>query len=114
MCDPAPFLPDAAEALVQIGRLDEAGEIIARLEANGARLDRAWMLAVGARCRAMLLAAGGDLAGAAEAADRLSRVRAVPNAVRTRSAVVEPVVEAFGDKSPVSDTGIFPVVSPTE
>ncbi|MQY31567.1 hypothetical protein NRB56_71760 [Nocardia sp. RB56] len=65
----ATFLPDAAEALIQLGRLAEAESIVSRLESNGARLDRPWMLATGARCRAMLAAARGDLSGAVAAAD---------------------------------------------
>lgn len=60
-------LPDAVEALTALGRLDEAEPLIAALEDNGARLDRPWMLAVGARGRGHLLAARGDLE-AAEAA----------------------------------------------
>ncbi|WP_428342124.1 helix-turn-helix transcriptional regulator [Mycobacterium sp.] len=60
----APFLPDAIEALIGVGRLTDAEPLIERLQRNGARLDRPWMLATGARCRAMLLAARGD-AGAA-------------------------------------------------
>jgi DNA-binding CsgD family transcriptional regulator len=62
------FLPDAIEALVAIGRLDEAELLVSALEANGARVDRPWMLAVGARGRAMILAARGDLDAAAAAA----------------------------------------------
>jgi hypothetical protein len=57
----ADFVPDAVEALIQLGRLAEAEPLIERLERNGRRLDRAWMLAIGARCRAMLLSASGDL-----------------------------------------------------
>jgi ATP/maltotriose-dependent transcriptional regulator MalT len=57
----ATFVPDAVEALIQLGRLDEAEPLIDTLERNGRRLDRAWQLAVGARCRAMLLAARGEL-----------------------------------------------------
>lgn len=57
----ATFIPDAVEALIGLGRLDDAEPLIAALERNGHRLDRAWMLAVGLRCRAMLLAAHGDL-----------------------------------------------------
>jgi DNA-binding CsgD family transcriptional regulator len=64
----AGFLPDAVEALIGLGRFDEAEPLVAALERNGRRLDRAWMLAVGARCRAMLLAAQGDLAEATAAA----------------------------------------------
>jgi DNA-binding CsgD family transcriptional regulator len=60
----AGFLPDAIEALIQTGRLAEAEPLIDALERNGRRADRAWMIAVGARCRAMLLAARGDLDGA--------------------------------------------------
>jgi DNA-binding CsgD family transcriptional regulator len=58
----AGFVPDAVEALIHVGRLDEAEPLVAALENNGARLDRAWMLAVGGRCRALLSAARGDVA----------------------------------------------------
>ncbi len=57
----AAFIPDAVEALVALDRLDEAEPLVDALERNGNRLDRAWMLAVGARCRALLLAARGDV-----------------------------------------------------
>ena len=60
----ASFLPDAVEALIQVGRLTDVEPLIDTLQRNGRRLDRAWTLAVGARCRAMLLAARGDLDGA--------------------------------------------------
>jgi DNA-binding NarL/FixJ family response regulator len=39
-------------------------------ERNGAAHDRPWMLAAGARCRAMRLAAKGDVEAALEMADR--------------------------------------------
>jgi ATP/maltotriose-dependent transcriptional regulator MalT len=58
------FIPDAVEAMVHLERFDEADRLIGLLESNGARLDRAWMLATGGRCRAMLLAAQGDVAAA--------------------------------------------------
>ena len=64
----ASFVPDAVEALVALGRLADAEPLIDRLEANGRRLDRAWMLALGGRCRAMLLAARGDVDGACRTA----------------------------------------------
>jgi DNA-binding CsgD family transcriptional regulator len=57
----ASFVPDAVEAMIQLGRLEEAEPLIDILERNGHRLDRPWMLAVGMRCRAMLHAAHGDL-----------------------------------------------------
>ncbi|PRC48467.1 LuxR family transcriptional regulator, partial [Mycobacterium sp. ITM-2017-0098] len=58
------YLPDAAEALIALGRLDEAAEIIDVLERNGHRVDRSWMLATAQRCQAMWLAARGDVAAA--------------------------------------------------
>jgi DNA-binding CsgD family transcriptional regulator len=65
----APFAPDAVEALVGVGRLAEAQQLVDQLETNGRRLDRAWALALGARCRSLLLAARGDLDSAYEAAE---------------------------------------------
>ena len=50
-----------------LGRLEEAEALIGAMETNGARLDRPWTLAIGARGRAMWLAATGDLAGAEDA-----------------------------------------------
>ncbi|MCV7385723.1 AAA family ATPase [Mycolicibacter longobardus] len=64
------WLPDAVEALTAAGRLDEAEALVAALETNGARLNRAWMLAVGARARALLLSARGDLEAATHAAEQ--------------------------------------------
>ena len=66
----ASFIPDAAEAMIALDRLDEAERIIDVIEGNGNRLDRPWMLAVGARCRAMLLAARGDVDAASDAGER--------------------------------------------
>jgi DNA-binding CsgD family transcriptional regulator len=57
----AAFIPDAVEAMIALDRLAQAEPLVEALERNGGRLDRAWMLAVGARCRAMLLAAQGDV-----------------------------------------------------
>ncbi|MFD1931128.1 AAA family ATPase [Nonomuraea mangrovi] len=65
----APFAPDTVEAFVGVGRLEEAAALVDRLEANGRRLDRAWALALGARCRSLLLAAQGDLDAALAAAE---------------------------------------------
>ncbi len=67
----ASFVPDAVEALIALGRLADAEPLVERLERNGRRLSRPWMLAVGARCRAMLFAAHGD-SGAATAAAELA------------------------------------------
>lgn len=64
----ASFIPDAVEALISLGRSAEAESLIDALERNGSRLDRPWMLAVGARCRSMWLAAQGDVEAAARKA----------------------------------------------
>jgi len=61
----ASFIPDAVEAMISLGRSGEAEPLIEALEANGRRLDRSWMLAVGARCRSMWLASRGDVEAAA-------------------------------------------------
>jgi DNA-binding CsgD family transcriptional regulator len=66
----ATFIPDAVEAMVALGCIDEAEPLTAAMEQNGAHFDRPWMLAVGARCRAMILAARGDVAAATESAQR--------------------------------------------
>lgn len=64
----ASFIPDAVEALIGVGRSEEAETLTSALQSNGRRLDRPWMLAVGGRCRSMLLAARGDIDGAGIAA----------------------------------------------
>jgi DNA-binding CsgD family transcriptional regulator len=64
----ASFIPDAVEAMISLGRSDDAEQLIRRLERNGRRFHRAWMLAVGGRCRSMWLAAKGDVEGAAQSA----------------------------------------------
>jgi DNA-binding CsgD family transcriptional regulator len=73
--EPAYFriVPDEVEALVALGRLDDAESLLAPFEEAGRRLDRAWTSATGARCRALVLAARGDLAGASDAADEAAR-----------------------------------------
>ena len=62
------FHPDEIEALVGLGRLDEAAELVQELEERGRRLDRAWALATAGRSRALLCNARGDLQGALAAA----------------------------------------------
>jgi DNA-binding CsgD family transcriptional regulator len=73
--EPAYFrvVPDEVEALVALGRLGEAEALLAPLEEAGRDLDRAWAIATGARCRALVLAARGDIAGASAAADEAVR-----------------------------------------
>ena len=64
------WIPDAVEALTVLGRVEEATALIEALEYNGSRHDRLWMLAMGARGRAHLLAAEGNLAAAEQAAEQ--------------------------------------------
>jgi DNA-binding CsgD family transcriptional regulator/tetratricopeptide (TPR) repeat protein len=64
----AAFVPDVVEALTALGRADEAEPLVDALESNGRRVDRAWMLAVGARGRAMVLAARGEADAAVQSA----------------------------------------------
>ena len=58
------LVPDAIEALLGVGRLQDAGPLVDGLEAQGKRLGRPWALATGARCHGLLEAAAGDLAEA--------------------------------------------------
>ena len=67
---PAFFLPDALEALIALDELDRAETLLDAFERRARELDRAWALATGARCRGLLLAARGDLVGAAAMLDR--------------------------------------------
>jgi DNA-binding CsgD family transcriptional regulator len=67
---PAFFLPEALEALIAVGQLDRAEALVDVLEGRGRELDRAWALATGGRCRGLLLAARGELAGAGAALER--------------------------------------------
>ncbi len=62
------FHPDLIEALIKLGELRRAEEVLGRFEERGRIFPRPWVLATGARCRALLLAAGGDLDGAIAAA----------------------------------------------
>jgi DNA-binding CsgD family transcriptional regulator len=66
MLEPAQRLElgDLLEALIAVGELGEAEQVIATWQERAAVLDRAWALAILARCRALLLAARGDLDGA--------------------------------------------------
>lgn len=61
----AQFLPDTAETLLALGQYDQAIPIIELLESSARTSDRHWALMVSNRCRALALAAEGDLTGAA-------------------------------------------------
>ena len=58
------FVPDEIEALIALGRTDEAETVLAWLEERARTLDRASALAAAARCRGLLALARRDTAGA--------------------------------------------------
>jgi DNA-binding CsgD family transcriptional regulator len=74
-----PCVPDAIEALVSLGRLDEAEGLLDRLERQGRTLGRPWAIASAARGRGLLTAARGDLSAASSALEQaLLEHRRVP------------------------------------
>jgi pentatricopeptide repeat protein len=62
--------PDAIEALVSLGRLDEAEALLDRLERQGRALDRPWAIATAGWGRGLLTAARGDLSEARSALEQ--------------------------------------------
>jgi DNA-binding CsgD family transcriptional regulator len=66
------FQPDAIEALIGLGQLDEAESMLVRFEEVATRYDRPSALATAARARALLMSARGKLADG-EAAIQLAR-----------------------------------------
>jgi DNA-binding CsgD family transcriptional regulator len=60
----ARVVPDHAEALIALGELDAAEELLAWFEGNARRLDRTSALGSAARCRGLLAGARGDVDGA--------------------------------------------------
>ncbi len=68
------FVPDQVEALVLLGRLDEADERLSWFLERAKGLGRQWALAAGERCRGLLLAARGRLDEADAALERAVRL----------------------------------------
>jgi DNA-binding CsgD family transcriptional regulator len=64
------FVPDEIEALVALGRMEEAETILDWLERQGRFLDRPSALAAAGRCRGLLAASRGDSDAAFAAFDR--------------------------------------------
>lgn len=62
-------IPDAIEAMVQLGDLDRADALCEAAVSWGRTRGRSWSVAVGERGRSSVLVARGDLAAAAEAID---------------------------------------------
>ena len=69
----AVFLPDEVEALVELGHLDRARQLLGQFERQARAVQRGWALALAARCRGLLLAASGDLDGAVAAMEEALR-----------------------------------------
>jgi DNA-binding CsgD family transcriptional regulator len=66
----APLWADTIEALVAANELEQARAVLESYEASAGRLGSPWVAAVGARCRGLLAAREGDLAGALAALER--------------------------------------------
>ena len=67
------FLPDSIEALVQLGRADEAEALLVPFAERSRALDRQWALAAAERCRGLVAAAHGDLEEALGALEQALR-----------------------------------------
>ena len=65
-----PALPDAVEALVLVGRLDDAERTLRQLESQAVVLEHRWARPVALRCRALILLAREQSEEAAETAER--------------------------------------------
>jgi DNA-binding CsgD family transcriptional regulator len=61
---------DYVEALLEVGRIDEARSVLDAWEADAVRLDRTRVLASVTRCRGLVAAAEGDVAGAVTLLER--------------------------------------------
>ena len=59
-----PILPDAIEAMIGVGKLEEAARWTEELRRRGTTLDNPWAIATAGRCAALIAAAAGDLASA--------------------------------------------------
>jgi DNA-binding CsgD family transcriptional regulator len=92
------FHGDAIEALVGLGKLEEAASLIGELEERAETLQHRWARVIAARCRGLLAAARGDLPDALAALERafelheglgqpleLARTHLVTGAIRRRS-----------------------------
>ncbi len=58
------FVPDEIEALVHLGLLERAERLLDDFERKAGEVGRDWALSTAARCRALLMAALGDVEGA--------------------------------------------------
>lgn len=98
------YLPDDIEALAALGEVDLAWSLTRKLESQGKSLGRPWALATGARCRAHLAAADGDLAGARAASEQaLWHHRQLPMPFElARTLLVKGMIERQGRDQPAA------------
>jgi DNA-binding NarL/FixJ family response regulator len=71
--EPVRFEADLVEALVLLGRLDDAETSLSSFLGRATRVDWQWALGAGERCRGVILAAQGRVDEAAEALERAVR-----------------------------------------
>ncbi len=72
------FVPDAVEALVALGQLERANDLLTGFEADGARLHRGWAMLAASRARAIYCAATGhSAAGVRDLESAIAEHRAV-------------------------------------
>jgi DNA-binding CsgD family transcriptional regulator len=64
------WVADHVEALLELGRVDDAGRILDAWEADARRLERPWVLAHATRCRGLVAAAQGAVDEAASLLER--------------------------------------------
>jgi DNA-binding CsgD family transcriptional regulator len=64
------FLPDELEALIGLGEIGRADQLLSPFERRAQRLACSWAIGAAARCRGLALAAGRELDGAVAAFDR--------------------------------------------
>lgn len=98
------YLPDEIEALTVLGEVDLAWSLTRKLESQGKSLGRPWALATGARCRAHLAAADGDLKGAQAASEQaLRHHRQLPMPFElARTLLVKGMIECQGRDQPAA------------
>ena len=70
--------PDHVDALVALGKLDEARRVLEHLEWRGRTLTRPWIDASLPRARALILAGDGDLQGALSVVDAAPAIPSLP------------------------------------
>ncbi|HEX2235004.1 MAG TPA: LuxR C-terminal-related transcriptional regulator [Actinomycetota bacterium] len=108
--------PDHVEALIELGRLDDASSVLDRLENRGRRAGLPWARASTSRCRALLSASRGDLDGASSWIDKavrqhsdlpmpfeLGRTLLVQGAIHRRRKEKRAATEAFERASALFD-----------